>query len=310
MAQEILLIMVHFGKLPPAIELTLETCKFNPHVQWLFVSDQVPPVSLSRNITFIRSSLEEFRKLVESKLGLNIPLRNPYKICDFRPAFGIIFSDHITGFTYWGHCDADVIYGDVYRFLSPLFPNRFDIISTLDFRLNGPLTLFRNSEKVNQIFRRHPEYVKFFKDPKNLYVFDEYLLTPIVKELASKNEIRIYFDSTGMQRHEFHSGLHVWKNGKIIEVLSGHEAMFFHYGGWKQNWRRAGRSEKWTEGRSWALMKQGLFMIKAEDTSGALQKVYEKHVERGKSPIVLELPWLRRTAHAIRTRNPLRSRTK
>ena len=100
----------------------------------------------------------------------------------------------------------------------------------------------------------------------------------------------------------------VWNNGKIIEVLSGHEAMFFHYGGWKQIWCRAGRSEKWTEGRSWALMKQGLFMIKAEDTCGALQKVYEKHVERGKSPIVLELPWLRRTAHAIRARNPLRSR--
>ncbi len=49
---------------------------------------------------------------------------------------------------YWGHLDNDMIIGDIRKFITPeLLQN--DVISGLRHRNTwGPITIFRNSEKV------------------------------------------------------------------------------------------------------------------------------------------------------------------
>ena len=47
----------------------------------------------------------------------------PYKLCEFKPMFGVLFADVVEGFDFWGHIDNDAILGDVLSedFLDPRF---------------------------------------------------------------------------------------------------------------------------------------------------------------------------------------------
>ena len=69
---------------------------------------------------------------------------NPYKLCDYRPAFGYIFKDLTRGFDYWGYCDLDMIFGDLQKYLPT---KKYDKISRL-----GPFCLYRNIKRVNEAF--------------------------------------------------------------------------------------------------------------------------------------------------------------
>ena len=39
------------------------------------------------------------------------------KLCDYKPAYGLIFEDELIGYDYWGFCDTDILLGDIYQFL-------------------------------------------------------------------------------------------------------------------------------------------------------------------------------------------------
>jgi hypothetical protein len=36
-------------------------------------------------------------------------IRNPYKICDWKPFYGHIFREYLVAYDFWGHCDMDII---------------------------------------------------------------------------------------------------------------------------------------------------------------------------------------------------------
>jgi hypothetical protein len=127
----------------------------------------LPPNAISYYLSF-----NELVKFVESKFkDLKIQLRYPYKLCDFKPAYGYIFNEFLKDYDWWGYCDIDVIFSDLNKFITVEILNKYTKVLC-----KGHLTIYRNMEEVNNYFRLyHPliSYKDVFSDKKTVG-FDEW----------------------------------------------------------------------------------------------------------------------------------------
>lgn len=183
---KICVIGVYFGKLPSYFNLWLQSCYNNPKIDFLIFTDQ-DLESNHKNVIFEKMTLKEMKKIAEKKLKMEISLEKPYKCCDFRPAYGVIFEDYLKGYCYWGHCDFDMIFGDIYSFIKKYDYEKYD-----KFLSNGHLSLYKNNDIINNAFKlpgsECGEYLVVFTNDKS-YIFDE--LTGINKILI-KNQFKVF----------------------------------------------------------------------------------------------------------------------
>lgn len=127
---------------------------------------------LPDNVHQINMSFSNFHNLIENKLGLDIRLDAPYKICDYRPMFGKIFEDYLGEYDYWANCDMDMIFGDLRKFFNENDLNKYDRFLHL-----GHLSLYRNTPECNQYYKLSGSKCGTWKDvvtnPDNC-LFDEW----------------------------------------------------------------------------------------------------------------------------------------
>jgi hypothetical protein len=164
----IAVILPFFGKLPHYWNLTEESMRFNSSIDWIIYSDQ--DIDSGPNIHIKKLSLREFSTLVSERLGFPVLISRPYKICDFRPAFGEIFEPELKDYDFWGYCDADVIFGN----LSPHIRAGIESGAEKIFQ-RGHLSLVRNSLELNRLYRvtpYTPTFSEVFANPKSL-LYDE-----------------------------------------------------------------------------------------------------------------------------------------
>jgi hypothetical protein len=109
-------VTVYIGKLPKWMNLYLKSCELNPTINWIIFTDQNFPINCPKNVRFVRLNLKGFNRLASEKLNLPINLNRAYKLCDFKPAYGIIFDDFIKNYDFWGYTDLDIIYGSMRKF--------------------------------------------------------------------------------------------------------------------------------------------------------------------------------------------------
>ncbi|MGK7891698.1 MAG: DUF6625 family protein [Leptolyngbyaceae cyanobacterium] len=95
-----------------------------------------------------------------------------YKICDFKPTFGHVFSDYLKEFDYWGYIDADSIVGNLSRFWTAENFQDGEIISGTD-RMVGYMTLYQNTDKINLLYQQSVDHQKVFNSHKSGFGFDE-----------------------------------------------------------------------------------------------------------------------------------------
>lgn len=88
------------GNLPAHFQLWMESCRRNPSVDFLVFTDDVKVYYMS---------FEQMKELFQKQYDFQLSISAPYKFCDFRPAFGEIFSEYLVGYDYWGHCDVDLV---------------------------------------------------------------------------------------------------------------------------------------------------------------------------------------------------------
>jgi hypothetical protein len=172
MVNKIGIIIPYFGKYPPYLNHFMAGCGYNPSIDWLLMTDIENIPKVSKNIHIIKSDLDAFNKLAGYKLGFPVEVQNPYKLCDFKPAYGLIFEDWLEKYDYWGYCDMDLILGKIEQFQPTDKILNYDIISTYKGFLSGPFCLYRNTEKLKRLFTVHPDYKSIFQDP-NYLGFDE-----------------------------------------------------------------------------------------------------------------------------------------
>src|SRR4051794_14757515 len=122
--KKVVLIQIYFGRSwPQWMPLYLVSCKYNQSVDWRIYSNIPPPDSYPSNVSFHSLTKEEFIQRMISSLGLKkgyqMPsLFFPYKLTDFKPLLGTIFSSEISQYSHFGFTDLDIVYGDLGNFLT------------------------------------------------------------------------------------------------------------------------------------------------------------------------------------------------
>lgn len=225
--KKIAYVVPYFGKLPDFIEVWLKTCEKNLDIEWLLFTDDHRDFSYPQNVKVTYMTFESLRNRIQKFYDFKISLEKPYKLCDYRPAYGEIFKPEIRGYDFWGYCDIDVVFGNIRSFITDEILSDYDVIGFL-----GHSTLFRNTDRINGLYRIPLQdkelYREIFLDPNNCY-FDEVGLQKLLKQENISVYDRIIFadisplywhfrigrqDSVGIEKNKHR--IFTWENGELL----------------------------------------------------------------------------------------------
>lgn len=144
----ICLIIPYFGKEPDYFHLFMLSAGANKTIDFFFLTDQNIESSFE-NVKMIQTSFQSIQEKAKHILGKDIVLTEPYKLCDYKPTYGILFQDMIQSYDFWGYCDVDLILGDLRKWLTEERLTQFDKLY-----YSGHLTLYRNCHELNNLFYR------------------------------------------------------------------------------------------------------------------------------------------------------------
>lgn len=147
---------------------------------------------------WLYTSEASFAYAVIGSLGIKCPpLVGTRKVGDFFPALGCILDPWCVTYDFWGHTSPDVVFGRLDRFITDELLASVDIFSNDPYpQICGPLTIYRNCPKVNNLFKCWVGWEQLLEDPA-VRVFDEDVFSRVVKRMTGP-ELRV--------RHEFWQG--------------------------------------------------------------------------------------------------------
>ena len=164
-------IIPYYGKLPNYINVFFKTCEKNPDYEFLIFTNDINSYKYPKNVKIIYETMDNFIKNAEEKLGFKICICDAHKICDFKPAFGFLYEEYIEDYYMWGHCDLDIIIGNLDKFITDDIINNYDKIFCL-----GHMVIYKNEKENNRVFMKKYNgrelYKEVFKNKKTM-VFDE-----------------------------------------------------------------------------------------------------------------------------------------
>ncbi|MBE6120281.1 MAG: hypothetical protein E7189_07610 [Erysipelotrichaceae bacterium] len=165
------LILPYFGKFNNYFPLFLKSCGANPEYDWLIFTDDRSSYNYPLNVHVIYTTLQHIKALAKQKFGFEVCLQEPHKLCDYKPSYGYLFEEYLTPYAYWGHCDCDLIFGNLEEILTPLLKQGYDKLFAA-----GHLTLYKNTKENNRrfmhIYKNRYLYKEAFTQD-GIYVFDE-----------------------------------------------------------------------------------------------------------------------------------------
>lgn len=170
--KNIALITCYFGKFPWYFNLFLKSCAFNRTVDFVIFSDCQNSPALPENVKIIPFTINDFNLLATKKLGFEVAVKSAYKLCDFKPSYGVIFSEYLIGYDFWGMADIDIIFGRIREFMTNELLNDFDVISVRNDYPTGSFMLFKNNQVTNGLFRKSRDFQMVFQSDRH-YCFDE-----------------------------------------------------------------------------------------------------------------------------------------
>ena len=249
--RKIIVIIPYFGKFPEHFLFFLKSIEFNPKVQFLIVTDN-DLTNLPLNVTLKKMTFNDFVDKINSMFDFEISLKAPYKLVDYKPAYGYIFENDIKGYEMWGYADIDQIFGDILNLL-PKNYTKYDKIFSL-----GHLTLFKNTFENNRLFMNAPkgtmDYSNVFQS-EFIGVFDEINGIEKIFQLSGKRVyndnvfadiswktkrfVRVYSRLNKISVPEYHNmnyDAYLWKNGQLLGLsvdetgnIVSEELMYLHF---------------------------------------------------------------------------------
>lgn len=184
---KIALVMPYFGKFPNYFQLWIDSAAKNAFIDFFVFTDNDKSQYLQYpNIKWINMDFTEIKDRISNILPYKICLDKPYKLCDFRPLFGLIFESFISQYDFWGHCDADIIWGRLNYFLSEDILNLHDKIYD-----RGHLCLYRNTKEINRMILKElkESYLSaemVFRTKYSAHFDESFLLERYVKNMNLK----------------------------------------------------------------------------------------------------------------------------
>lgn len=145
------MVMPYYGKLPWYFNYFLRSLEGKALDVLLITNLQID--EHPKNLKIVRMSEQGVLKLVENKLGRRIQYNGPYKFCDFKPMYGIVFEEYLRGYSFWGYGDCDLIFGEAINdFIKERVIEGRDIVSVRKWWMTGPFCMMKNTPKVNELF--------------------------------------------------------------------------------------------------------------------------------------------------------------
>lgn len=241
---KICLIYPYFGKMPWYFKFFVASCKFNPDIDFIIFTDNRIGEKLPENVKVNYTTLQEVEQLASINIGFQVNIPRPYKLCDFKPAYGVIFENTIKGYDFWGHGDLDVIFGNIRNFITNEILDNHDVIAVREEYVTGFFTLFRNIPLINRLYEQSKDFKLVFRNGKN-FTFDECnnlfsqlqagqpifeltseveSMTHVVKRLDQQGIIRAHFDLFVV---ESNPGNLFWNQGQL-SYNDEYEIMLYH----------------------------------------------------------------------------------
>jgi uncharacterized protein DUF6625 len=149
------LVVPHFGDRPSWFPLVVRSMASNPDVHWLLYTEK-PVADAPPNVTVQLCEFEDLAARIRAHFAFEICLERPYKLCDFRPAFGEIFAAELAGYDFWGHSDLDVIFGRIRDHLPPAAFRADKIL------FQGNFALYRNTPEAARWYRHEAGKISYY----------------------------------------------------------------------------------------------------------------------------------------------------
>jgi hypothetical protein len=248
-------IVVYFGKWPIWFPAFLRSCQDNSTINWIFFTDCDSPTHHPSNVVFYHKTVLQVTELIRKTIGKEAILDDAYKVCDYKPAFGAVFEEYLNEFDFWGHCDIDIIWGDIRKYTTKEILDTYDIFSTRKGRMSGHFSLFRNIVSINELFRQSSEFGWVMRQVK-CCAFDEEGMTRLVARLAHAGSILVYWPkfmhNYAHQKTDSPSTLpryinsYLWESGKLFDCTGERaaEILYLHFMTWKKTLTRCEFSYK------------------------------------------------------------------
>lgn len=193
------IIVPYFGKLPNNFQIWLNSCERNSDVNWMVFTNDTSPFRCPSNVAIHRMGFDQMKNKIGQLFDFHPNIDLPYKLTDYKPAFGEIFQEYLKEYDFWGYCDIDLIFGKIRNFITDELLNQYDKILS-----SGHLTLFRNTDEINKLYKRSlrgsEPYKKVFTQP-DFFHFDEWGKNGI-------NEIAMAYDISMYHNIVFHDVYH------------------------------------------------------------------------------------------------------
>lgn len=193
-AVKIAMIVPYFGRRPPYFDVFLKSCERIQTFHWHLLTDCIELPWPSEQVTVHRSTLADCRRMIERAAGQPITLDKPYKLCDYRPVYGLAFPELLEGCTHWGYGDLDLLMGDVDRFFAD-----FLRLGQEKFLIRGHCSVFENTPRMLELFRHRTPEVDF-------------------THVAGTNEACFFDEWGGMAKIYGHAGISVYNDPIMADI--------------------------------------------------------------------------------------------
>lgn len=244
--KKIAYVIPYFGRFPQQFNLWLISCYKNPTIDWIIFTDDERKFSYPKNVKVYYCTFEQIVERIQKNFDFEIVLNRPWKLCEYRPAYGEIFSAELKGYDFWGHCDIDLIWGDIRKFITDDILKRYDKIG-----FQGHSTLYRNTPQVNKRYRANISglisYKEAFTQEEGL-CFDEGGIEKIYQALNIPYYAETNFAHLDKYDFNFHLGhlpkeeeyknkyqIFTWNEGKLLrhyvhkDCVFQEEFMYLHF---------------------------------------------------------------------------------
>lgn len=145
----ILIILPYFGRFPNYFQLYLNSCQENRTINWHLITDQDingMGLKIPDNMFVENSTFRDVQTKIKALFGSEI--KEPYQLCNYKPAYFEIFDSKVKDYDYWGYGDCDLLFGNLREHITDEILSKYDKISW-----RGHLTLLKNRPDVNNIYK-------------------------------------------------------------------------------------------------------------------------------------------------------------
>ena len=249
--------LFHFGmELSEWVDIWLYFVKYQHYIKYTIITDKLESdfkhESLPNNVKVLTTSLLNISEKARLILNMNEPLTisQPYKLCDYRILFGILFKNELdfgcndNKCQYWGWSDFDSIVGNIFD--TSFFPlltsntnnmlaeylqhyNKYDIIATNNIiPTNGPFALLKYNNMTIHLYKLVASYSSSLTIQKPALI-DEIGMKHAIAFQEKIQRLKMYTPPQDMTcKNQW-----LWYNGTLYDLkrVTRPRCAYFHYGG-------------------------------------------------------------------------------